>query len=260
VKIDKTIMEDVGILSLKGEFDTFECAMFTEEVDSLQALGINKLVLNFRLLRFINSTALGAVVRTKKNLKVRGGDLVIAKPSSFTRNVLNQLGLDQLISVYEEEEEALDHFKAKDTRSVEVDGENVIIFQFSDPQKALLYGHPYGIGKIDNIEEEGLSFRWERGKDKKENKGSDASAAELFTPGTEVKAKFRLPFYKKAYYFDIPSQIQRVEDRRSQGAIVTLQFKSVSDQDRRSIEQFVSDMRYLRGEARTAATESPKPE
>ncbi|MBI1851412.1 MAG: STAS domain-containing protein [Planctomycetes bacterium] len=254
MKIDKTIMEDVGILSLKGEFDTFECAMFTEEVDSLQALGINKLVLNFRLLRFINSTALGAVVRTKKNLKVRGGDVVIAKPSSFTRNVLNQLGLDQLISVYDEEEEALDHFKAKNTNSVEVDGENVILFQFADPQKALLYGHPYGVGKIDNIEEDGLSFRWERGK--KDTKGSDASASELFTPGTEVKAKFRLPFYKKAYYFDIPSQVQRVEDRRAAGATVTLQFKQVSDLDRKSIEQFVSDMRYLKGEARTAASDS----
>jgi anti-anti-sigma factor len=255
VKIEKTIMEDIAILSLKGEFDTFECARFSEEVDNLQSLGLHKLVLNLRNLKFINSTALGAIVRTKKNLTLRGGDLVIAKPSVFTKNVLNQLGLDQLIKVYEEEEEALLFFKAKEVRSVEIDGENVIIFQFSDPQKALAYGHPYGVGKIDNIDEEGLSFRWDRSK--KDQKGSpEISAAEVFAPGTEVRAKFRLPFYKKAYYFDIPSEVYKVEDRRSAGATVSVRFREMSEADKKSIEQFVNDMRYLKGEIRTVARES----
>ncbi len=255
MKIEKTVMEDIAILSLKGEFDTFECPRFTEEIENLQSLGLHKLVLNFRNLKFINSTALGAIVKTKKNLTARGGDLVIAKPSVFTKNVLNQLGLDQLIKVYDTEEDALDFFKAKEVRSVDIDGENVILFQFADPQKTVTYGHPYGVGKIDHIDEDGLSFRWERGK--KDGKGSlDAPAAELFAPGTELRAKFRLPFYKKAYYFDIPSEVWKIEDRRSAGATVYIRFREMGEADKKSIDQFVNDMRYLKGEIRSVARES----
>ena len=57
MKIDKTQFDDYAILTLKGEFDTFYCPSLMAEVDELIDRGVNHLILNMRLVKFINSTA-----------------------------------------------------------------------------------------------------------------------------------------------------------------------------------------------------------
>ena len=46
--------------------------------------GTNHLLLDMRLVKFINSTALGAIIRVHKRCKAEGGELVISQPSSFS--------------------------------------------------------------------------------------------------------------------------------------------------------------------------------
>src|SRR4051812_37907217 len=120
------MLDDVAVLGLVGDFDSFVCPPLTEEIDNLLGLGLNKGVLNMRYLRFINSTALGCLVKTKKVLEGKGGDMVIANPSQFARTIMSTLGLSDIIKVFPTEESALEHFKAGDERSVEIEGENVL--------------------------------------------------------------------------------------------------------------------------------------
>ncbi len=68
MKIDKSLYEDYAVLTLKGEFDTFYCPVLMEEVDSLVERGVNHLILNMRLVKFINSTALGAIIKAAKQV------------------------------------------------------------------------------------------------------------------------------------------------------------------------------------------------
>ena len=81
MKIDKSLQDDYAILTLKGEFDTFYCPALMQEVETLVERGINHLVLDMRLVKFINSTALGAVIKAHKHT---------SRPSTFSSDSESQ--------------------------------------------------------------------------------------------------------------------------------------------------------------------------
>src|SRR5215471_5973583 len=62
LRIEKTQAADHAVLALKGEFDTLYVPSFDQEITGLADGGVARVVLNLRFLRFINSTALGAIV------------------------------------------------------------------------------------------------------------------------------------------------------------------------------------------------------
>ena len=71
-------------LHLRGEFDTFYCADLEKEVAAIQKAGIPNVVLNLRWVKFINSTALGAIIKASKALTIKK----IAKTNSQISAVL----------------------------------------------------------------------------------------------------------------------------------------------------------------------------
>jgi anti-anti-sigma factor len=58
--------DDHAILHLRGEFDTYYVPLLQKEIDDLAKAGIVRVVLNLRLVKFINSTALGAIIKSSK--------------------------------------------------------------------------------------------------------------------------------------------------------------------------------------------------
>ena len=81
MKIDKSQHDDYATLTLKGEFDTFYCRDLLDAVEEQIERGVNHLILDMHLVKFINSTALGAVIKTHKRCRAEDGDLVVAQPS-----------------------------------------------------------------------------------------------------------------------------------------------------------------------------------
>jgi anti-anti-sigma factor len=110
MKVLKENRDGVMLLTLKGEFDSFVCAGFTQEVGATQAEGIHYIVLNLRLVKFINSTALGAMIKARKACRAAGGDLVISHPSPAVREAMESLGLDRLFSIHDDDEAAVAAF------------------------------------------------------------------------------------------------------------------------------------------------------
>ena len=108
MNIDKSLHDDYAILTLKGEFDTFYCPALIAEVDDLIERGVSHLVLNMRLVKFINSTALGAIIKAHKRCRAEEGELVIAQPSPFVRDVITKVGIDKLIDLHSDAEGAAD--------------------------------------------------------------------------------------------------------------------------------------------------------
>jgi hypothetical protein len=80
MKIDKAVNDDYTVLTLKGEFDTFYCPALMQEVETLVERGVNHLVLDMRLVRFINSTALAPSSRPTSDAAPR-----VATSSSRSR-------------------------------------------------------------------------------------------------------------------------------------------------------------------------------
>ena len=228
MKLVKDIRGDSAVLTLKGEFDSFVCNPFIEQIDGLMESGVHAVVLNMRLIKFINSTGIGSMIKCRQKLREKSGDLVIAKPSRFVHEALDSLGLTDVLKIFESDEEALEHFDAGDGIEIN-DGSNIMI-------------HPKGesgapiIGRIRMLDEKGIHFE------------TDDQSVKL-DDGAEVRLKFRLPLYRKSHYFDMTAKVSEVVHSTS-GVMVSTEFDHVFDEDRTSIVQFVKDMQFLRKEAR----------
>lgn len=238
MKIDREINGDVAILSLRGEFDSFVVSSFLEEVESLAASGIKNVVLDMRLVKFIMSTAIGAIVKSRKLMKEIGGELVISQPSSFVRDVLDSLGITKVIKVFDENNQAIETLG--EGVGTTLPAGNSVMLQFTDPKRQAALGRP-AVGRIIDLDEEGMNVQV-------------SQAASCFPEDAELKSKFRLPLFKKAYYFEILAAVIKAV-ANEEGAQVGIRFQNIEAEDRKSIQQFISDMQFLRDEVKNAGDE-----
>lgn len=239
MKIDREINGDVAVLSLRGEFDSFVVSSFLEEIESLAANGVSNIVLDMRMVKFIMSTAIGAIVKSRKMMKDLGGDLVISQPSSFVRDVLDSLGLTKVIKVFDENNEAVQTLGQG--TGFNLPAGNSVMLHFNDARLHEAVGRPV-VGRIVELTEEGLA-------------AAVAQAPNLFPPRAEMRAKFRLPLFKRAFYFEIGSAILEAAPFED-GARVRVRFTGIEEEDRKSIRQFLSDMNFLRDELKNAGDEA----
>ena len=101
---------EVHILRLEGYVDAHTFTDFEEELTKLVEGGHYNLLLDLEKLTYINSTGLGLLMATFRQVRQHQGDLVIAKMSDKITNIFNLLGFSRLISTYATEQEALQKF------------------------------------------------------------------------------------------------------------------------------------------------------
>ena len=261
--------ETYAILYLAGEFDTYYVPALQTEVEGLLKANVNNAVLNLRLVKFINSTALSAIIKASKQFGDAGGRLVIAHPSKFCRDILEKVGLDRVVPVFDTDEEAaanLDTTAAKPDGSedeVFTEDRSSVIFAPVDTKRVEhfisessspvtpVHGHTFGgrwsgIGRMAGLDDSSVRFTWSGGKTKLE----PFSMAQLVALGTDWRIKFRLPLLKKGYCEAIAT-ISEVEER-ADGIKVQATFKQIDEETRDSVRQYAADMAYLKDELRKA--------
>jgi anti-sigma B factor antagonist len=97
----------VNILRFEGSFDAANLEKVSEGIDALIAAGHSRFVFNLKGLGFINSSALGYIIKTKNGLEDEGGALVISEPSAQFETVITELGIDQMFDLCTSDDEAL---------------------------------------------------------------------------------------------------------------------------------------------------------
>lgn len=229
MKLIKEIRENVAVLTLKGDFDSFVCQPFIEQVNAIHGDGIHNLVVDLRLILFINSTGVGTLIKAHKEAKKKGGSLVLSRPSNFVTGVLETLGLNDLFKIYDDPEKAITELGAS-ADGADLAGENSVIIHIPGQTKETC------VAKMVSLEEETMTLNIPESKD------------ELATDA-EIKIKFRLPLFMKSRYFDAKARITETVHSTS-GVRIKCAFTEIAADDRKSIAQFVEEMKYLRGEAR----------
>lgn len=261
--------ENYAILYLNGEFDTYYVHLLQEEIDGLIKAGVNHAVLNLRMVKFINSTALGAIIKASKQLGNGGGKLVIAHPSKFCRDILEKVGLDRVVPVYDTDEDAAANLGAGKPRtdesveSIFEEDRSSVIFAPVDAQRVEhfiaeqgtpinpVHGHSFGgrwsgIGRMAGLDDASVRFTWSGGK----TDLKPFAMSQLLALGTDWKIKFRLPLLQKGYC-EAVATVSEVEER-ADGVKVELSFKEIDDTTRASVRQYAADMTYLKEELRKA--------
>lgn len=246
MKIDKHLSDDYVILSLKGEFDTFYCPRFQEEVEDVLERGVNHVLLNMRMVKFVNSTALGAVIKAYKLCKAKDGELVIGQPSVFVKKVVSQLGIDQLVPMFDSEEDAVKHLvQSLNQRELAgdapVDEEKVLLTFPDDTRNKQIGGKKALVGTMCNVDGDRLQFLW-NGK----RQGFDqAQSQQLFFKGSDVGLKFQVKLFKKGF-FELNATVVETQPAAGDEIRVTAAYKKISESDRAALTQFASDMEFLK--------------
>jgi anti-anti-sigma factor len=262
--------ETFTILHLRGEFDTFYCPLLQKEVDGLVAAGVHHVVLNLRLVKFINSTALGAIIKAGKVLAARQGKLVISRPSPFCRDIIEKVGLDRVVPIFDTDEaggSALAKGRAATAAATSepIQDDATILFSPSDSKRVEHFvpeskragsGGPSGpagtwrgLGRMSSLEADGLRFTWNGG-----NTGlTPFEMGQMLALGTELAVRFNLPLLKKGYC-DAVVTIREVEERPD-GVKLAANFKQLDPETKKAVQQYATDMAYLKKELRKATKE-----
>ena len=256
MKVEKRRYDDVVILKFIGEFDASNLPTFAAKIDQMVDAGDRQLVLDLHALKFINSSALGYLIKTGKRVKELGGEMVLARPSKFISKTLVTLGLDGVFTAFQTVEDGIVYFKRGenvgkiDLGGAEYDealtGAVPVLFRKDDKQNL----PPNQVGRIVTLYEDGLLFRYEpAGKG-----GKDPVESDLIT-GTKLKIKFRQPFAVKDHYFEMGATITSVSkltgpaDGGDAGVIaVKIQYDKIREDDRKHLQQFVRDLESWKGE------------
>jgi anti-anti-sigma factor len=232
--------EGVRYLGFVGAFDTPEVDSFQAHIDSSIDEQFFKVVINLGRMTFINSTALGALIRAQKRLNQYGGDLALAEPSSFASGVFKTLGIDRKIKTFTNESDAVEYLKSVGSEGVGVDGEQQVSFAFVERAQTAVAGEDSRVGLLKSIGPGGITFQWEN--------LDNLDVDRMFVANAPLKLKFQLPLYHETHTFNADAAV--VSSNITGGGRVTVQakFSNLNDVERRAIEQFVRDLRYLKGE------------
>jgi anti-sigma B factor antagonist len=228
MKVLKENLSGIVVLTLKGEFDSFVTNAFSNEIAKVIADGVHRIVLNMRLVKFVNSTALGAMIKARKQCRASGGDLVVSQPSSAVREAMESLGLDRLFSTFDEDEKALSALEGGGAIDLEGDSESAVMIHTPD-------GTRPQVARLRRLDTDSIECKLAEGSGK-------------LATGTEVRLKFRLPLYRKEF-FDLTARVTNAEASKG-GTLVTMHFTKVSPEDSAAIASFVADMGELRKAAR----------
>ena len=241
MKIDRKTAGNVTILAFTGEFDAFNLPTISEKLDALIKGGNKRLVFNLRLLKFINSSALGYLIKTHKRLRELDGELVLAEPSKFFKSTISTLGIDQIFKIFTTDDEAVKYFHdagGEETGSFEgipVDekllGSTTMFFRLVDDPSTM------AVGKILSIYEDGPTFRYPSDPDKVKIDPDE------LTIGRTLWIKFRQPFLEKERFFEMETEIAMAVDLDdADGASkYRLHYTKIDEADQKVLEQFVKD-------------------
>ena len=97
----------VQVIHLHGELAGDAMAKFVAHVTNLLSAARARIVLELSDVPFMNSTALGQLVRVVAQANVQEGRVVLAHPSPFVEGVLLTTRLDRFFEIFPSVDEAL---------------------------------------------------------------------------------------------------------------------------------------------------------
>ncbi len=103
---EEHIAGDVAVISLSGSLSIANVADFERRLQATLAETPN-IAIDCSQVKFLDSTALGALVRTAQQARRQGGDLVLASATEKLVHVLHLLRLDTFFCIYPDLESGL---------------------------------------------------------------------------------------------------------------------------------------------------------
>ncbi len=102
---------DVVILDLRGQLTIGSGDQILKNlITDLISKGQNKILLNLQNIEFMDSTGIGAMVKSYTSVTNKGGRLKLMQPSKLIRHSLKVIGLLGIFEVFDDEAQAVASF------------------------------------------------------------------------------------------------------------------------------------------------------
>ncbi len=96
---------DVVVITFDGRIEDFPVLIQT--VDGLIADGTRRLAIDLNALAFINSAALGYLIKAHKAMEDQGGEMALCRLQPAIHKILEMTQLDQVFPAFETVDEAI---------------------------------------------------------------------------------------------------------------------------------------------------------
>ena len=100
----------VLVLYLSGRFDNAAAHEFVRFITSCIELGEQQILINFKQLSYLSSSGLRVLLGAAKRMQKKQGNLVLCSLTGIVWRVVEITKFDQILTIYNSEEEALRHF------------------------------------------------------------------------------------------------------------------------------------------------------
>jgi anti-anti-sigma factor len=107
LRVDIEAREDHALVTAAGEIDAATTDTLANAITNALDDGFPVVVVDFARVTFIDSTGLGMLVKSHRLAVAAGSRFAIVHPTPQTRKLIGVLGLDQLLHVHDELEDAL---------------------------------------------------------------------------------------------------------------------------------------------------------
>lgn len=103
----RRVSPNLAVVQVIGECDVYTAPKFREAVDRLIEDGVTFLAINLTKTEYLDSTALGALVRTLKRVREREGDVDLVNVPDRVRRPLEITHLIDIFTLTNTEDEAV---------------------------------------------------------------------------------------------------------------------------------------------------------
>jgi anti-sigma B factor antagonist len=104
-KSGQTTVDGACVIQLDGDLDIFIVDEMRRDLTGA-AEEYRHVVLDLSSVRFLDSSALGVLVKTKQVASTGGGAVCLAAPSEFIQRILDTTGLNRVFPTFDDVEEA----------------------------------------------------------------------------------------------------------------------------------------------------------
>jgi anti-anti-sigma factor len=107
MQIERSVLQDAVVIRIEGRFEFGTRHDYKRLIGQIVQEGHRRLVLDLEGVTFVDSSALGLLLLTDQNFKLKKGHFSLVKPTGYVRQVIELANLPRVIPVYDSIDEAI---------------------------------------------------------------------------------------------------------------------------------------------------------
>ena len=111
MNITGSTINNILIVSLDGEIDHSTAGNIKDKInEGISKHKINKLIIDFSMVSFMDSSGIGMIIGRYKELSLLKGEVVLCSVNKYIEKILNLSGIYKIIQIFKTQDEAIKYF------------------------------------------------------------------------------------------------------------------------------------------------------